>query len=175
VKSFLAVAVIVAGLYAGQSGNGGLVVAALVVAAVLAFGVKLSGIAGHSHAGGRATVARHEAGHVVGARAAKGGRVLSARVYAGGGGKVKWDHTPGSLVEEVTANVAFLRAGAYAAGTSAGCGSDQAAIRAQLRRLPSGERSKVQARGEARARQIVSSRRSEIERVAAKLDRDGKL
>jgi hypothetical protein len=132
-----------------------------------------TGVAGHAHGGARATIATHEAGHVVGARAV-GGRVLSARM-TDHGGRVEWDMTSRSLVDEVTSNVAFLRAGEYAAGTRSGCSGDRSSVKQQLRRLPSGQRGVVLRAGEQRARQIVRSRSGEIARVADQLNQKGRL
>lgn len=132
-----------------------------------------SGVAGHVHGGARSTIATHEAGHVVGARAV-GGRVLSARM-TDHGGRVEWDMTSRSIVDEVTSNVTFLRAGEYAAGTRSGCGGDRSSVRQQLRRLPSGQRGVVLRAGEQRARQIVRSRSGEIARVADHLNQKGRL
>ena len=133
-----------------------------------------SGVAGHVHGGERATIATHEAAHVVTARAV-GGTVTSARMNDHGG-RVKWTMPdPNSLAVEVTQKVAFLRAGEYAAGRDGGCGGDRASVRQQLRRLPSGQRGVVLRAGEQRARQIVASRRGEITRVAARLNERGRL
>ena len=137
-------------------------------------GSRTSAVVGHSHGDERATIAVHEAGHVVAARAV-GGTVTSARMNDHSG-RVKWTAPdPNSLVTEVTQNVAFLRAGEYAAGDDGGCGGDRSSVKQQLRRLPSGQRSVVRRAGEQRARQIVSSRSGEIARVAERLNRRGRL
>lgn len=137
-----------------------------------------TGAPGHGHGHTRESVARHEAGHVVAARAV-GGRVLSARVDDGGwlsgpSGRVEWDMSGRPLRAEVEGNVAFLAAGRHA-GPGSGCSGDMAAIDRQIRRLPAAQRSAVRRAGESRARQIVSSRRGEIARTAARLDERGRL
>lgn len=129
-----------------------------------------AGVGGHAHGSNRARVATHEAGHVVAARAL-GGRVLSAEVYSNGGGLVTWNMP--AKVHSAETNVAFLLAGQYAAGTSAGCSGDQAEIRRQLRGMPDAGR--VRSRAASRARSIVASHRGEIRRVAAQLDDKGRL
>jgi hypothetical protein len=137
-------------------------------------GGRTSAVVGHSHGSQRSTIATHEAAHVVAARAV-GGTVTSARMNDHGG-RVQWTmRDPNSLVVEVTQNVAFLRAGEYAAGDDGGCGGDRVSVRQQLRRLPSGQRGVVRRAGEQRARQIVSSRSGEIARVADRLNRKGRL
>jgi hypothetical protein len=130
-------------------------------------------VAGHAHGGTRARIATHEAGHVVAARAV-GGRVTSARMDDHGG-RVQWDMSSRNLVDEITSNVAFLRAGELAAGTRSGCGGDRASVKQQLRRLPSGQRGVVLRAGEQKARQIVRSRSGEIARVADVLNQKGRL
>jgi hypothetical protein len=133
-----------------------------------------AGIAGHAHGDDRPRIATHEAGHVVAARA-QGGTVTSARM-SNSGGRVQWSMPdPGSTAIEVTQNVAFLRAGEFAAGRDGGCGADRSSVRRELRRLPSGQRGVVLRAGEQRARQIVSSRSGEIARVAARLNERGRL
>ena len=129
-------------------------------------------VAGHSHAGTRRSTARHEAGHVVAARKV-GGRVKSANVYDNGGGLVTWTGVNGTDREQVVANIAFLRAGRYAAGTGAGCGGDDATVRQLLRYLPTTDRAAAKREGEAEARRIVSSSRGEIRRIATHLDKKG--
>lgn len=137
-------------------------------------GGRTSAVVGHSHGSQRATIATHEAAHVVAARAV-GGTVTSARMNDHGG-RVKWEmRDPNSLAVEVTQNVAFLRAGEFSAGDDGGCGGDRASVRQQLRRLPSGQRGVVLRAGEQRARQIVASRSGEIARVADRLNRKGRL
>ncbi|HEY9354636.1 MAG TPA: hypothetical protein VIP28_15345 [Nocardioides sp.] len=173
-KSVIAVGVLVGGLVLASKGYGAAMVAALVIALLLAGGVRLAAVGGHAHGGNRARVAQHEAGHVVAARAV-GGRVRSARLHSNGGGLVTWDMSARPLAEEVESNLAFLKAGELAAGTTEGCSGDQAAIRRQLRRLPAGERSAAQSRANAKARSIVSSRHGEIRRVADRLNQKGRL
>lgn len=165
-------------LAAGEGGTrgGALLVGICFVLFVLTRLASRAGAPGHGH-GDRAHVARHEAAHAVAAREV-GGRVLSARVdegwLSGPYGRVQWDMSARPLRAEVESNVAFLAAGRLAApGT--GCSGDMAEIGRQLRRLPPGDRAAVRAAGERRARQIVSSRRSEIDRVAAVLDQRGQL
>ena len=175
-KSVIAVAVLVAGLVAASKGYGGLLVAALVVALLLGGGVKVATsrtVAGHAHGGTRARIATHEAGHVVAARAV-GGRVLDARM-SNHDGYVSWDMSHRDLAEEVASNLTFLKAGEIAAGSGEGCGSDRAAYRQELRRLPSNVRGKVRSHAESHARRIVRSRQGEIRKVAEKMNRDGRL
>ena len=161
----------------GTAVNGfiGLAVIVLVVYCMCSGKSRTSRVpSGHAHSGTRARVAKHEAGHVVAARRV-GGRVKSADVYAGGGGLVTWTGINGSEREQVVANIAFLRAGRYAAGTGAGCSGDDAAVRQMLRYLPTTDRAAAQRAGEAEARRIVSSNRGEIRRIANHLDRKGSL
>jgi Peptidase M50B-like len=173
-KSCIAIGVIVVGLLIAQRPDGGgWLVGALAVAALLTAGGRLA-IGGHLHGGPRSVVARHEAGHVVAARAV-GGRVKSAQVYGNGGGLVRWTGIHGSEREQVVANIAFLRAGAYAAGTREGCSGDDASVRQMLKYLPPAERSAALREGEAQGRRIVASRQGEIARVADRLDEKGRL
>ena len=173
-RSVIAVAVIVGGLLIAQNPNaGGWLVAALVVAGLLTTTGRLA-IGGHLHAGTRSTTARHEAGHVVAARAV-GGRVKSAQVHGNGGGLVRWTGIHGSEREQVVANIAFLRAGRYAAGTGEGCGGDDESVRKMLKYLPPAERSAALREGEAQGRRIVASRQGEINKVADRLDERGRL
>jgi len=157
------------------NGNGALILFCLALAWLAVYrGRRTSAVVGHSHGSERATVAVHEAAHVVAARAV-GGTVTSARMNDHGG-RVKWTMPdPNSLVTEVTQNVAFLRAGEFAAGDDGGCGGDRASVKRQLRRLPSGQRAVVRRAGEQRARQIVSSRSGDIARVADRLNQKGRL
>lgn len=128
---------------------------------------------GHSHGGSRQTKARHEAGHVAAARGL-GARVTDARIDGAAG--VKWTGSRGKTSEQIAADViTFMAAGRIAAGTGRGCSADEAAIREQLSYLPRGDRARVRAAAERHARQIVSSRSGEVRRVAAKLERDGRL
>jgi hypothetical protein len=135
---------------------------------------KGGGVTGHVHGGRRSVVARHEAGHVVAARAV-GGRVRSADIHTDGGGLVTWEMTAQPLDEEVRSNITFLRAGQYAAGTGEGCRPDQRSVTRQVRRLPSSERAAALRDGEREARRIVSGRRGEIRRIARHLDERGSL
>lgn len=133
-----------------------------------------AGTPGHSHGGDRTHIATHEAGHVV-AAAEVGGTVTRVRMDSGGG-IVEWRHNSNpTLVQEVTANVAFLRAGEYAAGTRRGCGDDRAEVRAQLKRLPRTQQATVERAGDRWGRRITASRRGEIARVAARLNERGRL
>lgn len=125
---------------------------------------------GHVHGGRRATIARHEAGHAAAARAL-GGRVESAVVYPGERGGMVYARIPDGPLPAVT----FLAAGEMAAGTSAGCGGDQAEVRRELRGLPSAERARIVRQGRADARRIVRRQSSRIRRDAAVLDEKGRL
>jgi hypothetical protein len=153
----------------------------LVSAGVLAFLIWTSlpggarAVPGHSHSGTRARVARHEAGHVVAARAVNG-RVTSAALHSTGGGLVQWYHRSHPGEEKLRQhNITFLLAGEYAAGTGAGCSGDRSAVRSELRRLPSKDRGRVMSRAKSDARRIVSARSGEINRIAKRLDEKGKL
>lgn len=121
----------------------------------------------HGHGSDRPTIAVHEAGHAVAARKV-GGKVLSATMT---------DHE-GLVRAEVPderAAVAFLYAGQYAAGTRRGAHGDEAAIRAELKRLPANERAAAHKAAKADARRIVSRHRGEIRRDAAVLNDRGRL
>lgn len=123
---------------------------------------------GHSHGGPPAVIRRHEGAHVVAARAV-GGTVTSVHVTRHGG-EVDW-HMPSRTPTEqrVRANIAFLRAGEYATGTSRGCADDRGEVERQLRYLPRDRRKTVRAAGEQDARRIVRQRRAEITAVAKNL------
>lgn len=169
-RNLALIAALVAGLWLASKGY--VVPLAIAVAAVLVFSTKARrAVLGHSHGGGLARVARHEAGHVVAARAV-GGRVLSARASAGGG-RVEWDMSDRDLHAEVRSNVTFLRAAEYV--DPVGCGGDRSEVRRQLRRLPAKDRARVRADAEAHARRIASGRSGEIRRVAARLEKKGRL
>ncbi|MGL5910934.1 MAG: hypothetical protein ACRCZP_13080 [Phycicoccus sp.] len=159
------------------SGTGGgtlLVVILLVVR--LASGLLRRGSAGHGHvhSGQRAQVARHEAGHAVVAKAV-GGTVKSARVdeswLSGASGRVEWHMHGRTDKQRAEQHMAALMAGQLAAGRSSGCWSDDDEVRRIQRLVPEADRNAA----ERRARQIVRSRSGEIDRAAARLDRDGRL
>jgi hypothetical protein len=174
-RNLAAVAVLVGGLLLARH-NGAILVAALVIAYLLA---KSPGtprpVVGHSHGGQRDKVTIHEAAHVVTARAV-GGVVESAELHRNGGGLVRWHHRSHPGEEQLRiANIAFLRAGEYAAGVKAGCSGDRAAVKAELRHIPAKDRARVLAAGEAEARRIVSARSGEIRQVARKLNEKGRL
>lgn len=131
---------------------------------------RMVAVRAHSHGGGRATIARHEAGHAVAARAL-GGRVRSAEMD---------DHS--GLVQAVLptddpgAAITFLRAGQYAAGTNRGAGADDDEVRRILRKeVPAVDRAAVRKAAERRARQIVRSRKGQIRRDAKTLGEKGRL
>lgn len=127
------------------------------------------GVAGHSHPGPLTRSARHEAGHVVAARRL-GGKVLSARLRRNGGGFVdaRIPDGPGPAVT-------FLLAGQIAAGTKQGAGLDDAAVAAELRGVPAGERGRVLRKATREAHRVVSAEAAEIAEVAEHLQRRGRL
>lgn len=129
-------------------------------------------VRGHAHGtGARQEVAVHEAGHVAAARAL-GGRVRSATVSRDGhSGLVQATLPTGDSQAAIT----FLAAGKFAAGTSRGASADDDLIRRELRRLPTGDRSRVRRDAERDARRIVSSHAGRIRRDAARLDERGSL
>lgn len=123
-------------------------------------------VVGHAH-GTTRIIARHEAGHVAAARAT-GGRVVSATAGRGEG-------LVRAQLPSVQAHLTFLRAGRYAAGTSAGCSADRQAERAVLREVPRGERAGVMRDADADARRIVRQHRSQIQQDARTLEQGGSL
>jgi hypothetical protein len=172
-RSIAAVAVLVAGLLLARH-HGGILVAALVIAYFLGksgtSSPALAGgryVTGHAH-GERKQVAKHEAGHAVAAKAV-GGYVKSA-----------WMTDDQGLVHARMPNdpvkrVAFYAAGRAAVSSGRGCSDDDAAIRGVLGEVPSKHRGQVKREGIRLARQIVSSRRGEIRRYAARLNEKGRL
>ncbi|MGH3611385.1 MAG: hypothetical protein ACRDRK_01935 [Pseudonocardia sp.] len=171
-KVFVAAGLLTA-LTALQDGKAG---AALLVAAVVLFVATRSmrTATGHAHAGpvvksARREAARHEAGHMAAARYV-GGRVTSARLNPDGGGYVE-----ARIPDTPRARVAFLLAGAEAAGTTRGAEDDFAAVDRELARLSGGERHQVLRDARSDARRIVSRRAGEIERDAARLQERGRL
>ena len=120
----------------------------------------------HAH-GDRRTIAWHEAGHVVAARAV-GGRGHSA-VASDTEGLVQ------ATVPDVRASVTFLRAGRYAAGTRRGCWGDEQAERAELRDVPRADRGQLVRDADRDARRIVRQHRGQIRRDAAALESRGRL
>jgi len=111
---------------------------------------------GHFHGGGMSrTRAVHEAGHYV------AGRAVGASVAMRSDGNVDAFGLPNAQ-----AQIVFLLAGGYAAGTGAGCGADNANARAALNEYPPAQRSRVWRQAQAQARRIVAARRGEIDRLA---------
>lgn len=166
-KVFVAAGLLTA-LTALQDGKAG--AALLVAAVVLVVATRSMRTAtGHAHAGSVPKSARHEAGHMAAARYV-GGRVTSARLKPDGGGYVE-----ARIPDNPRARVAFLLAGAEAAGTTRGAGDDFAAVDRELARLSGGERHQVLRDARSDARRIVSRRAGEIERDAARLQERGRL
>jgi hypothetical protein len=172
-RNLAAVAVLVAGLLLARH-NGAVLVAALVIAYFLGksggSSPALAGgryVAGHAH-GERKLISRHEAGHAVVARAV-GGRVRSATMTDNDG------LVRARIPDDPVKVVAFLAAGRYAAGTGRGCSADYAAIRKELRGVPSKHRGQVKCDGLRLARRTVAARSGEIRRSAARLSQHGRL
>lgn len=127
------------------------------------------GVKMHGHGvGGRALIARHEAGHAVAAKAL-GGRVESA-VMTDHGGLVRARIPAGPL-----SAVTFLLAGQIAAGTTEGAGGDNDLVRKELRAVPGSERGQVRRDAAAAASRIVSSHGGAITAYARKLNDKGRL
>jgi hypothetical protein len=169
VKTVIAVAVLVVGLWLASKGAGVALVAAVGVALILGGAARMRTVGGHSHAGDRPLSARHEAGHAAAARAL-GGRVHSATLNADGTGYVG-----ASIRRGARPAVAFLLAGQYAAGTRRGAQHDEAAIRRELSRVTASERAGVRRAAEQEARRIVSSQSGRIRRDARVLMERGRL
>jgi hypothetical protein len=172
-RNLTAVAVLVVGLLLARY-NGGILVAALVIAWFLGNGGSpgpvLAGgryATGHGH-GDRKLIAQHEAGHAVVATAI-GGRVKSAELGN------DWGLVRAEVPDDDVKHVAFLAAGRFAAGTGRGCSADDDAIRRVLRQVPSNTRGQVRRDGIRLARRTVSSRAGEIRRAAARLNEKGRL
>jgi hypothetical protein len=149
---------------------------AAVVAAGLVVAVRLSGRpagrggVAHVHGGQREDIARHEAGHAVAARAV-GGRVTSARIYSGDRGGLVQARIPEGPMPAVT----FLIAGQIAAGTTAGAGADNAAIRRELRGLSGADARRLRVQATRDARRILARRSGELRRDTDTLIRKGHL
>lgn len=124
---------------------------------------------GHAHAGPVSLSARHEAGHMAGADYVDG-RVLSARLYPDGSGRVR-----ARIPDDPQAEVTFLLAGAAAAGTDEGAEFDFAAVEEVLADVPACERNGILRRSRRDAERIASSYADEIERNAALLQKHGRL
>jgi hypothetical protein len=172
-RNLAAVAVLVVGLLLARH-HGGILVAALVLAWLLAgsgsSGPALAGgryVAGHAH-GQRKFIARHEGGHAVAAKAV-GGQVTSAWLTDDEG------LVRARIPDDPVKVVAFLAAGRAAVSSGRGCSADDAAIRAELRSVPSAQRGQVRRDGVRLARRITSSRAGEVNRVAARLNEKGQL
>jgi hypothetical protein len=174
-KAIAAVGVLLAGLKLATAGHPVLLLVAVGVAAVLWVGSGAKGaapagaryVSGHAH-GLRNFIAKHEGGHAAAAKAV-GGRVESA-----------WMTDDEGLVmaripDDPVKVVAFLAAGRAAVNSGRGCSADDAAIRQELRRVPSKERGQVKREGLRLARRIVSSRSGEIRRFANQLNEKGQL
>jgi hypothetical protein len=156
----------------GVPGGTALLLGLLAIAALTLGGRRAVTGTGHAHGGSRARVARHEAGHAVVVEAL-GGRVTSAHVSDGGWlsgptGHVDWRFSGGTDKQLAEKHIAALLGGQLAAGRTGGCWADDAQIRKILRDVPEADR----AAAERRARQIVSSRRTEIRRRADELADD---
>lgn len=122
---------------------------------------------GHSHGPAGPRTARHEAGHMAAARGL-GGRVVSARADEHGG------YVEARMPGDPRSRVAFWLAGQYAAGTSRGAGVDDSLIRAELGRVPRGQRGGVRRDAERMARRVVGSSAGQIRRDAQRLQRHGR-
>src|SRR5690606_16753473 len=129
-RNLAAIGVLVAGLLFARHGHGGLLVAALVAAWLLAgstgrraaaAGRGRRRVAVRTHGGhGTRVAAMHEAGHRQMAKA-NGWKVESAEIFPDGSG-VTWMYVPKDApVEQL---VAVDVAGGIAAGTWEGCSSD---------------------------------------------------
>lgn len=158
-----------------SGGHGGLF-GVLVVVGLLALLVKAGGgrttsgrmVSGHAHSGPSRTIARHEAGHAVAARAL-GGRVVSATADRHGG------YVRATIPNSSRAAITFWLAGRRAAGTGAGCSADDALVRRELRQVPRGERGQVFRDADRDALRIVNQHRGQIRRDAGRLEREGRL
>lgn len=124
-------------------------------------------VSGHAH-GTRQFIAKHEGGHAAAAKAV-GGRVTSAWLTDSEG------LVNATIPDEPVKVVAFLASGRAATGSGRGCSADDDAIRAELRRVPSKQRGQVKRDGIRLAKQIVSSRSGEINQVATRLDKEGRI
>jgi hypothetical protein len=106
----------------------------------------------HTHGGhGLRVAARHEAGHVLMAKAV-GARVHSAEIHPDGSGRTRLDIPVGI---EPKKRIAIDVAGEVASGTSAGCGSDHGYRDALLATLPASARGGEKRGGYALARRHV--------------------
>lgn len=150
--------------------------AALVVARVYGFartvgGRQMAVRTGPGH--GTKLAARHEGGHIALAKAA-GGRVTGAYIYPDGSG-VTYIKMPASA--SIVDHIAIDVAGEVAAGTSWGCESDQAYMRAALATLPPEQRAAAKKAGYARASNVVNGFFGDggVSSAAEKLLRDGRL
>jgi hypothetical protein len=125
---------------------------------------------GHSHGNDMDTLRLHEAGHVVAGKAV-GGKIKSVTVSPWTGGWVEWNPPkwPITDAEGAQSQITFLLAGELAAGSREGCNYDRASVEYFLRKIPSGQRESTRRAATRHAQQIVSSKRSEINRVARRL------
>lgn len=124
----------------------------------------------------RKVAARHEAGHAAVAKALGARKVHSwirkdwTGDYYGYTGVSGWRGGGITPVEDY----AWTVSGEYAAGTSAGCGSDRsvaAAIRSEVGWSQSG---RVAGTGKSLARRLLSERSGEVIRIADHLERKGR-
>jgi hypothetical protein len=123
----------------------------------------------HGHGNDRATIATHEAGHAVAARAL-GGKVRSATM-SNSGGLVRVTLPTSSSKAAIT----FWAAGSTAAGTRHGADADEAYIRRELRTLPRDQRKQVEREARRDAARIVSQHSAQIRRDADRLNQRGRL
>lgn len=167
-RSMLALALLLVGLWLASLGLGGALVVALVVGLALTAGAARTA---HIHGSTRAKIARHEAGHAAVARHV-GGRIRSARIHG---------HDSGGLVKATLPTddprlaVAFWSGGHLALGSRDGADADLADIRRELRRVPAAERGRVHDEGVRLARQALAAQAGRVERDAARLEEKGRL
>lgn len=124
------------------------------------------GAGAHVHGGKRSAIARHEAGHIVAARAL-GSRVTTTSV-SNSGGYVGWSGTKGTPRQQAVNGIAFLRAGEHA-NPGLDVSYDNACVAWWQRKVPPSQRAAVRREGDALARRIVRQRSGEIDRTARKL------
>lgn len=130
------------------------VVALRVIVKVRGFARTMGGrqMVAHTEPGhGPKDAADHEGGHCALVKAA-GGRVLDAWINPDGSGFTRYKLPSGVSITDL---IAIKVAGEVAAGTSRGCESDQASMRAVLATLPPEERDAARRAGYDRARAVT--------------------